>query len=385
MNWVDMLFFHAEVSPQKTAIACEGAVISYGRLARAVLSLQRRIRSVGLNTGDMVGILVQHPIEHFSLAYALYRLNIASISLQKVQPDLAAGLPCSAIFTDRIPDPDVTGTLTPGKIILVDDSWYQEQNIDGEEARTEYADPSQLARLVIFTRKTGEAEIVQLSRSSIEAQLVGDCLSATTPSWDRAICVSDLSSDLGFRMSLLTIWLGRTICLAHPGNARQLISAYKHEFLFASVREAQTLINLQQQHHISVHSLRGAYISGDAFPTSLLGKFQALFCNNLVCSYGYPKIGPIAYALANRISGTAGAVGFVSPWLELRVLGRGGEIVAPGHDGEICVRPCDQSLVPEGGSKPLSLDKDVGWIATGHSGHLLTDNMLIISNPQLAA
>ena len=43
MNCLDVIFFQAELTPEKLAVVAQGTVVSYGRLAHGIVSSQRRL------------------------------------------------------------------------------------------------------------------------------------------------------------------------------------------------------------------------------------------------------------------------------------------------------------------------------------------------------
>ena len=51
MNCIDVIFFQAEIAPEKLAMVAQGFVVSYGRLAHGIVSAQRRLVAAGLTEG----------------------------------------------------------------------------------------------------------------------------------------------------------------------------------------------------------------------------------------------------------------------------------------------------------------------------------------------
>jgi hypothetical protein len=381
LNWDETLLFHSEATPHKTAVMCQGAGLSYAHFVFTVLSLERRIRHAGLQPSQTVAVLIQHPIEHFSMLYALYRLQIASVSISGVPSPRATALACDAVLTDRVIAADAVMGISAPQTILVDRTWYQDPNISAADARrADPADPSLPARLVLPQPNRADPNVIPLSRGDVQSRLVADYLGTSAVGWERAICLADLTSELGFRMALLSTWLGRSICLAHPGNARQLASISKHDFLIAPLDEARVLVDLQERDYVSVDWLRGAYLEGNNFPATLLARFQTLFCNKVICSYAHPTVGPVAYGFANPAITSVEAVGLVAPWVELQI---GAENQGIGNgNGRIRIRRPDQASTPSdwGGDRTA---ENRAWIDTSDMGRLLKGNLLAISSPAM--
>ena len=51
MNCLDVIFFQAELAPEKLALVAQGTVVSYGRLAHGIVSAQRRLAAAGVREG----------------------------------------------------------------------------------------------------------------------------------------------------------------------------------------------------------------------------------------------------------------------------------------------------------------------------------------------
>ena len=52
-NLVDMVFFHADATPEKPAIITGGSgIYSYAMLRRAILWVDKRLRQTGLKAGE---------------------------------------------------------------------------------------------------------------------------------------------------------------------------------------------------------------------------------------------------------------------------------------------------------------------------------------------
>ena len=380
VNWLDTPFFHANLTPEKGAIASGGTAISYGRLAHAILSVERRINAAQVKLGDIVTLQIDAPIRHFILAYALHRLNIASLSLNSTELDLLPKIGSTIILTDKLLSPKMASALGRTRMIIVEDSWFDEKSAL-EWTAVDMGDLQQTNRIVISRQISGEPALTKVPRISIQLQLVADYLSVGH-GWDRLLCLPDLSTHLGFRTVFLALWLGRGISFAGVENACQLMSTFQHEFLVATVEQAEALIEQQQNSYISSLSLRGAHVSGHVFSSSFLTRFQTIFSNNLTCSYGDPHVGTIAYALANRIKEIEGAVGFVAPWIDLQIVNDNNEILQSEQQGKIRVRFLSDSLLTGNTSVRNPTEGESGWIYTGHSGRLLKNNMLVISAPQ---
>src|SRR6516162_6641437 len=99
IDLVDMIFFHAEASPEKPAVITGQAILTYAMLRSGILSAQRRLRRQGLKSGDCVVLSDFAPIGHVTLICALHRSGIASVSLEGDQLSLLDDLVIDAHLT----------------------------------------------------------------------------------------------------------------------------------------------------------------------------------------------------------------------------------------------------------------------------------------------
>src|ERR1700678_3228528 len=104
IDLADMVFFHADASPEKPAVITGDVILTYSMLRRGILSAEKRLRQHGLKSGDSVAITVTSAIGHMTLICALYRLGIASASVEAGQVQSLDDLVIEAWLKNR-PDP----------------------------------------------------------------------------------------------------------------------------------------------------------------------------------------------------------------------------------------------------------------------------------------
>src|SRR5579864_9039647 len=102
MKCLDVIFFQAELTPEKLPIIAQGHVISYGKLAHGIVSAQRRLAAAGISEGQTVGLNIAHPIDYLILICALYRLRAAAASINAALDAYLDHVPFDAVLTDSI-------------------------------------------------------------------------------------------------------------------------------------------------------------------------------------------------------------------------------------------------------------------------------------------
>jgi acyl-coenzyme A synthetase/AMP-(fatty) acid ligase len=370
MKCLDVIFFQAELTPEKLAIIAHGQVISYGKLAHGIVSAQRRLEAAGVNEGSTVGLNIAHPIDHLILICALYRLRAASASINAALEAYLEHVPFDAVLTDSI-NPAVSEKQPAAKLVLVDTSWFTSKVTFSVAERTgAKRDPNPDWVCRVTCSDDPRQPVVKTTSRALEAQLTTYCLAAL-PDWERMISVVALHTLAGLLHGLTALWLGRTICLADAAIARRLIVAYKHHYLVVGAHDLDAILTQQANDFMALPALRGACVAGQRFPPAMVARCLETVSSNTVLSYTHQAIGIVAYGAAARVKHIEGAVGFVAPWVELEILGNDGAPVAPEREGELRFRDRGDQT----GARPT---EDIGWIYPGQRARLMKNNVLAI-------
>jgi acyl-coenzyme A synthetase/AMP-(fatty) acid ligase len=109
---------------------------------------------------------------------------------------------------------------------------------------------------------------------------------------------------------------------------------------------------------------------------ALLLEARAKICSSIVNQYGSTEAGSTAYAMADQLTDTEGATGYVVPGAQVEIVGEGGEQRPPGSEGIVRIRAAWQAqpFPPQATS-----DFSDGWFYPGDRGHLTNDGLLILS------
>jgi hypothetical protein len=184
MNVIDVIFFQAELAPEKLAILAEGHVISYGLLARGIVSAQGRLAAAGLKEGHTVGLLIGHPIDQLVLICALYRMRVASASIKTGIDAYLDHVPLDAVLADSI-DPIVSRKQPAAKLFLVNRAWFEDRvafSVAERTSCTRDPNPDWVCRVTCVEPDT----VVRTTSRALEAQLTAYCVAAP-PDWERMI------------------------------------------------------------------------------------------------------------------------------------------------------------------------------------------------------
>lgn len=373
MNCIDVIFFQAELAPEKLAIVAQGQVLSYGRLAHGIVSAQRRFTAAGLVAGQTVGVQIMHPIDYFVVACALFRMKIAVVSVTATPNPHLDAIRFDAFLTNAV-NPAMAQKQPAAKLFLVDTSWFQDEitfSVDQRASATRDVG-EWTARLAC----DADGKVITTSASSLEAQLLGYSLSAP-PDWERMITMHDPYSDSAFLLGLSALYQGRTVAFADAPTARNLIVAYGHHFLVGEVRDFANIILQQKAEYLPLTALRGAYIEGGPVPVDVINDALSLVSSNTVIAYRHPQVGTVAYGPAGRLKEHVGAVGFVASWMDVGVVDAQAQPVPTASEGNVRLRRrADMQSLWRVTASGATGDE---WVHPGRRGRRLANNMLVLS------
>jgi acyl-CoA synthetase (AMP-forming)/AMP-acid ligase II len=182
MNAIDVIFFQAEVAPDKLALVAYGSIIPYGRFVHGILSAQQRLTAIGVQPGQTVAISITNPIDHMVFACALYRMKVASASIANAIDAYLDRVPFDMVLSDKILT--TVATKQPSaKFLLVDKTWFQDKvEMDvGKRTSSRRGASDWSARIICYPDRPGFASVVKTTSQALEEQLMSYCLTQLGP------------------------------------------------------------------------------------------------------------------------------------------------------------------------------------------------------------
>jgi acyl-CoA synthetase (AMP-forming)/AMP-acid ligase II len=365
---------HAATIPEKPALALSDRSVTYGKLAQAILSAEHKIREAGLKHGDLVAISIGSPIRHLTLMLALHRAGIASVSLRKGLEIRRAGLTPTATLEDE------EFAVLPGHAHLrVDESWFNAPaptNLANYAAG--FAGPDDLCRVMLSSGTTGYPKAIGFTVKDVESRLVTYGVRAGGAAWDRMLCLPGLSTNFGYSFALMALAAGKAVCFASSAReALQLIARIGVDCMVASTQQLKDMVEQQLQSPLALPTLRVVHVGGNVMSAPFLAAARLQICARIICAYGSTEAGAVAHAPSEMLADITGAVGIVSPWVEVQALDERGNVLPRGEIGILRMRAEGQ------GHTYGSLSSDIdnfsgGWFYPGDRGTVLENGMLVI-------
>lgn len=376
MTFVELILYHGLTHPQKPAMILPDRIVTFGMLREGILSAAERITAAGLESGQLVAIVIDSPTKHLALACALFHLGIAAISIAKVAIAEAVGVKIDAVLQD--------GSIAFAlglKQIFVSDDWLAPgaQNRSAPRPVHSFGDDD-VCRVTLTSGTTGRPKpIGRTLRSYSLIKLYLNLVMLEGGAFDRMMCLAPPTAQWGFAKLILALSARKTLVFAKsPLEALQNIAVYDVDCLIATAQHLREMLEQHKTQPFPMHSLRLVYTSGSAMSAALLQELRARFCSNIGCSYGSTEVGPVAFASGDALAGFDGFCGHVMPWAQVEALDRDGRPLPAGEEGEIRVRSPLQGR-PFGAAADSDDNFIDGWFHPGDIGKVTADGMLVIT------
>jgi acyl-coenzyme A synthetase/AMP-(fatty) acid ligase len=375
-SFVDLIFLHARIRPERPAIVLGDRVVTYDMMAQGVLRVEDRLRAVGLAPGDLVGIAVDSPVRHMIVAAALYRLGHPSLSVRQIADVLPLDLPIRAFLHG--PNEQIH---IGQRQIFVDDEWFAgERRPLPVASSTGFSDDRAICRIELSSGTTGRRKAVSHSVDSLHKWVVNYFAALGLAAWERLLSLPGLNSSWGFTLAAHALFAGKTLAFAPSARSSlDMISVYGIDAMVASTQQLGELVREQIKAPVPCSSLRVVLTGGSLLPRSLMLDAGARLCSMIVNQYGSTEAGATAIATIDRLTAIEGATGFVAPWAEIEIVDESDNRLPPGVDGILRIRSnCQAEPFPPGRPDGHAGFRD-GWFYPGDRGHLAAEGLLVLS------
>ncbi|HEV7786087.1 MAG TPA: amino acid adenylation domain-containing protein, partial [Thermoanaerobaculia bacterium] len=385
----------AGAEPGSIAVSYEGRRLSYGELSRRSNALASRLRRLGVEGEDRVGLLLDRSPELAVAILGIWKSGGAYVPLDPGLPperlrfmvaDSVLSSPRPVLVTASSQQALVASLgLSGARVVLLDGPLESLEEPAVEPAAA--LDPSQLAYLIYTSGTTGLPKAVQVDHGSLSETLSTALTSFGFGPGDRMPCLSSSSFDiflfelfaplLGGGESVLfrlqpTVDLGELLSSLPAMTLLHAVPSLMREVVVAARRRSKSGVDVGSR-------LRQVFVGGEAVGPELLAGLAEVFPSaRLTVLYGPTEGTVIASSLDVGEEDRAGQrIGQPLPGALLELRDAAGERVPIGVPGEVWLggrrvtrgylgRPelTAERYVPGAGGR---------WYRTGDLGRLLFD------------
>ena len=401
-NYIDMglgriVPRQAELSPNARALTFEGKTLTYRQLADRIDRLAEALKAGGVGSGDRVGFLgVNHPA-FVETMFATCRLGAIYVPLnfRLTAAELNFIINDAGIRT-IVADDDHKAVIDEVRPELV-----TERYIASESARPGWEDfedlisshepltdpvavaPDDVALIMYTSGTTGRPKGAMLSHGNIFYNNVNAMSMGMFTGDIISLAAAPLFHVGGLNVTTIVTWqLGGEVVVHRafdPAAALRAIEVHRVTHMFGV--PAMYLFMSQQPEFAStdMSSISSLCVGGAPVPEPLLKTYLAKGIN-FNQGYGLTETAPFASFLkAEHSFSKLGSAGLPPPYTDVAIFDPGGNEVARGERGEVCIRGPNVMLGywnrPDATAAAID---EAGWFHSGDVGYMDDDGFVYI-------
>ncbi|OZF45763.1 long-chain fatty acid--CoA ligase [Rhodococcus sp. 14-2470-1a] len=403
INFASVVDRNADRFPDAVAVSETDREVTHAELRTRVDALSVALLELGIQRGDILGVLLYNHIEFIETMFAANRIGAAVVPLNYRLSDAewsfildhanAVAIVTEAEFADKI------DAIAPGLPLLKhkltlsdtqDDSWTKYSHLVDRHlgARTELVDvePSDLQRLMYTSGTTARPKGVMISHENLIYKNLAHILEFSLTSADTTLVCGPLYHVGGMDLpGLATLHVGGRLRLLRKFDPVLVIDAIenlKPTNIWLAPSMMNAILQLPDIADRDTSSIRFITGGGEKMPVPLLDRIARTFPESWFAD---------AYGLTETVSGDTindaahmrskvGSVGRPVAHTQIAILDDSGNSVSADTLGEIAVRgPKVMSGYwrdPEATATALR----GGWFHTGDIGRLDSDGFLYIED-----
>jgi acyl-coenzyme A synthetase/AMP-(fatty) acid ligase len=384
MNIVDPILFQARWQPFELALCAPGSIfgsVTYGQLARMILSVERKAAEHGLASGKVAALFIKDPILHVVFVLALARIGVVTVSARELT--LPKSLHVDAIFADLPYQLGDSRSLT-----VIDKSWAMIEGPLLMDHGPINASEDAPCRMILTSGTTGHPKVaVRTTRHVLRrVQEIQAVYGNRFPDCSRIFMTVGLSTGVAHTFVVHTLSRGGTLFMPGPSAAETLerLSAYRIQALLAPPNSLAEMAGLCEKTQAFRGGLDVVISTGSMVTKALSERVRALLSTNFVCSYGSTEAGVAASGPASEMSAIEGAVGYIAPGVAVDIIGDSGERLPAGKEGRVCIRRAGMVDGYLGDSDEARRQFREGGFFPGDVGMVTPSGVLVISGREHA-
>jgi long-chain acyl-CoA synthetase len=365
------LWSSAQRSPNKTAIFCGDARISYRDLDESTTALAKWFLDQGLEPGERVAVHWTNSIAAVQLLYGVFKAGLIAVTVNtRLKPEEIAFIlkhsGARMCFSEPALSP-LAEEAGAGCPVLTE--LPAVEKADSGESALPSVSADQPALIIYTSGTTARPKGVVHTHSSLyhAAVLLAAALGGGLNSSEEVVLsVLPLMHMAALSILLSSMHAGSSVALLprfEPGAVLQAIETFQCTTLTCMPALWHFIVEEQMRNPRAVSSLRTANAAGDAVPVALQNRLETAFGIPLREGYGMTESVPLIANPNDAIR--SGSLGLPVDGAEFRIVDFAGHDVSEGETGEILAR-CPANCVgywndPEATKTAI----EDGWLHTG--------------------
>jgi fatty-acyl-CoA synthase len=391
INLSSFIAFHAKRTPDRPALRYRGQDISYASFDERIRIVGGWLRSQGIGEDDVVAVLMKNSEAFLELTFATSHIGAVFLPINyRLSRDEVGYIVGNAGARMLIADEELTATAadTVPVVLLDEDAQSSLTRLarDVAPAPMHHRSPGDLMRLMYTSGTTDRPKGVMLTYENFYWKSADQTVALGLNADTRLLVAGPLyhvgALDLP---GISVLWHGGLLSILRNFDAEQALAMIEAEKLNAAwLAPVMTtaILTCPNRHRYDVSSLRWAIGGGEKTPEVRIRAFSEFFENaRYIDAYGLTETcGGDTFMDAGREIEKIGSTGRAIAHVELEIRDEHGNRVAPGENGEICLRG---PKVTQGYWKDPEKTASAffgDWFRSGDVGYLDADGFLYLTD-----
>jgi fatty-acyl-CoA synthase len=349
INLSSFIAFHARLTPERCGLKYRGEEISYAAFDERIRIVGGWLASRGIGVDDVVAVLMKNSAAFLDIAFAASHIGaiFLPINYRLASDEIAYIVENSGarvLFADEEFGANAAG---PAPIIIVNDAVQADATRLAPNAKPVTAHrrlPSDLMRLMYTSGTTDRPKGVMLTYENFYWKSADHVLVLGLSRDTRLLVAGPLyhvgALDLP---GIAVLWQGGMLSLQRDFDAGQCLAAIEADRLNAAWLApvmTTSILTCPDRERYDVSSLRWAIGGGERTPEARIRAFSQYFTKaRYIDAYGLTEtVGGDTFMEPGREIEKIGSTGRPVAHVEIEIRDDAGNRVAPGENGEICLR-----------------------------------------------
>ena len=349
INLSSFIAFHARRTPERCALKYRGDQISYAAFDERIRTVGGWLVSRGIGANDVIAVLMKNSAAFLDIAFAASHIGAIFLPINyRLASDEVAYIVGNAGARILIADEEFEANAAgPAPIVLVDEAAQANVTRLAPNAKPATAHrrlPSDLMRLMYTSGTTDRPKGVMLTYENFYWKSADQVLVLGLNRETRLLVAGPLyhvgALDLP---GIAVLWQGGMLSIQRDFDVKACLAAIEADRLDAAWLApvmTTSILSCPDREHYDVSSLRWAIGGGEKTPESRIRAFSEYFTNaRYIDGYGLTEtVGGDTLMEPGREIEKIGSTGRPVAHVEIEIRDDAGNRVAPGVNGEICLR-----------------------------------------------
>ncbi len=364
---LNLIYAAARTSPEYPAITLIDLVVNYRMLIKGLLSVEQEILTRNFNHDSVIGISIENPAHHLTVALALAKSGFASASLMpdEIEPAKAVGM--KVMISDK---PVQIGgvavhTIAPDWFIRPVDlnAWTVAPNVKNRIARVSFTSGS-----------TGMKKAIGHTDAALKARILDRVIMTRTVG--TYLCSMGLTVSAGYTNAISILIRGETICFDRtPEEAVRFLNHLNVKRIVSTPARLKSVVNLLSQQGALIDSVRHITIGGGFIDDAFLDLLKSHFTARIFEVYGSTEAGSAGYMNISKSIANGRIQSAFLPIAEVQI----DEGQTKGKEGRIRIRSDSMGWPFLGDMIETNEITGDGWFYPGDIGYFDENGYLVLA------